>query len=152
VAASVVFAVKAVMGNFRIHIQPGRKGRDRHDRRVARKEGVYWRHVVIIPIPGAAVSQAGINAGSEVFGEIPLEQAVVASFFQLEAGSLRPWSARSNAVKVPGPDQKVIEPDICVRLLVADFGEAGFELASPEEQRGDKRRGPELDPGEFIGG
>src|SRR5262245_30663714 len=83
VIAMVVLAVEAVIEYFRVHIQSRRKGRDRRDRREARKERVYIRHVFIIPILGAGVSDAGVYPGSQVFVEIPLEYTVVTPLFEL---------------------------------------------------------------------
>src|SRR5215510_13187926 len=152
VIAPVVLAVEAVIENFRIHIQSRRKGRDRRDRRKARKERVYIRHVFIIPVGGAGVGDAGVYGGSKAFGEKPLQYAVVASLFKLEAGSLQQRRARADAEEVPLRGQKVIEPDVGMRPLVADVREVSFELASPETQCAGERQGVELDPGNFICG
>src|SRR5215510_2819410 len=152
VIAMVVLAVEAVIENFRVHIQSRRKGRDRRDRREARKEHVYIRHVFIIPVLGSGVGDAGVYAGSQAFAEKSLEYTVVAPLFELEAGSLLLRRARADAEEVPLRGQKVIKPDVGMRSLVADVGEVGFELASQVTQCAGEGQGAQLDPGNFVGG
>src|SRR5262249_35548511 len=152
VVAPALSSAQDVIENFVIHIQSWRKRCDWRDRRKAGKEQIYIRHVVIIPVSGAGVSQAGIDAGFQDAGEIPLKKAVVASLFKLEAGSCHQRRARADAEEVPSRGQKVVEPEAGVVPFAADTGEVGFELGPPEKKCAGERHGAPFDPGKFVGG
>src|SRR5262249_2870404 len=158
VVAPALSSAQDVIENFVIHIQSWRKRCDWRDRRKAGKEQIYIRHVVIIPVSGAGVSQAGIDAGFQDAGEIPLKKAVVASLFKLEAGSCHQRRARADAEEVPLRGQKVIEPEAGGvpfgdgTQFSGDTWEVGLELGPPEKKCAGDHHGAQFDPGKFVGG